>query len=168
MALNSIIGVLLLGLFLSSVILDDHLTETKRSRLQRIKRLPAPVVDDKDAIIEGNCPSPPSALHTKADCAGSDEFLKKCAISCQPGYVFPGQSKHHKFHVECDETVGFWEANGEKAGVPDCRPSCPIGCKNGGTCVAPNSCKCPPGFEGIDCGQVTIVECGRILVSVHL
>ena len=34
MALNSIIGVLLLGLFLSSVILDDHLTEAKRSRYE--------------------------------------------------------------------------------------------------------------------------------------
>ncbi len=30
---------------------------------------------------------------------------------------------------------------------------CPGGCKNGGTCVAPNNCRCALGFEGRNCKE---------------
>ena len=28
---------------------------------------------------------------------------------------------------------------------------CKGGCKNGGTCIAPDTCQCQSGFEGINC-----------------
>ncbi|XP_037786423.1 neurogenic locus notch homolog protein 1-like [Penaeus monodon] len=34
-----------------------------------------------------------------------------------------------------------------------CRPECPKGCLNGGECVAPNTCHCPEGFTGSNCGK---------------
>ena len=30
---------------------------------------------------------------------------------------------------------------------------CKIPCQNGGTCVKPNQCQCPPGYRNISCGQ---------------
>ena len=31
-------------------------------------------------------------------------------------------------------------------------PVCPSGCFNGGQCVAPGTCLCPPQWHGEDCG----------------
>ena len=76
--------------------------------------------DGEGALIESDaCLEPPSAAHTKASCSYGD-YEKTCTITCESGYVFPGQTKHFKFELSCDKSADEWLSNGEKAGVPDC------------------------------------------------
>lgn len=62
--------------------------------------------------------------------------------------------------VRVDSAGRWYEAGG------DCTDEVQLGCFNSGVCVAPNTCKCAPGWEGDDCtlpicsqtsGQVTNV-----------
>lgn len=56
---------------------------------------------------------------------------------CQPGYI----------------------GNGTK-----CKAFCKDGCRNGGTCIAPNMCACPQGFTGPSC-ETDIDECSEGFVQ---
>ncbi|CAL8379165.1 unnamed protein product [Arctogadus glacialis] len=47
-----------------------------------------------------------------------------------------------------------------------CRAFCEDGCRNGGTCVSPNSCVCPSGFTGRHC-ETDIDECAEGLIECH-
>ncbi|XP_042197315.1 protein kinase C-binding protein NELL1 isoform X2 [Callorhinchus milii] len=47
-----------------------------------------------------------------------------------------------------------------------CRAFCEEGCRNGGSCVAPNSCACPPGFKGRGC-QTDVDECAEGIIQCH-
>nr|XP_033784819.1 protein kinase C-binding protein NELL1 isoform X5 [Geotrypetes seraphini] len=47
-----------------------------------------------------------------------------------------------------------------------CRAFCEEGCRYGGSCVAPNTCACPPGFTGSHC-EKDIDECTEGLIECH-
>ncbi|XP_059508160.1 protein kinase C-binding protein NELL1-like isoform X3 [Stegostoma tigrinum] len=47
-----------------------------------------------------------------------------------------------------------------------CQAYCEEGCRNGGSCVAPNVCACPPGFTGHGC-QIDIDECTEGIIQCH-
>ncbi|XP_038063640.1 epidermal growth factor-like protein 7 [Patiria miniata] len=62
-----------------------------------------------------------------------------------PKYVCcPGWKQHNPQANSCNE------------------PVCSIECRNGGRCVAPESCACPPGYTGQYCEEVSCsVECAN-------
>ncbi|XP_072322794.1 protein kinase C-binding protein NELL1-like isoform X5 [Scyliorhinus torazame] len=58
---------------------------------------------------------------------------------------------------------GFTPIQGDAA---HCEAFCEGGCRNGGSCVAPQMCSCPPGFTGNGC-QIDIDECAGGIIQCH-
>ncbi|XP_061410675.1 SCO-spondin-like [Lethenteron reissneri] len=75
----------------------------------------------------------------------------ECTASCDPGFAFSGGNKQINF--ACSNSLGLWSPTDS---VPDCFPLCfanSTGCLNGGVCVAPDTCSCPPYYSGLRCEE---------------
>ena len=76
----------------------------------------------------------------------------RVAATCKDGYTSNGLSSI--VDVEC--SAGMWTPiDGSLVkSLLKCVPVCNFPCKNGGSCVAPNTCQCPPEFAGQDCDSL--------------
>ncbi|PSN34511.1 hypothetical protein C0J52_13394, partial [Blattella germanica] len=86
---------------------------------------------------------PPAPVNSRRICRP-----KHCTSLCDTGFVFPGGS--HVVTMICHD--GNWvPTRSSWRSIPDCQPICQPCCKNSGTCVSPNVCKCSKGFSGLQC-----------------
>ncbi|XP_059508163.1 protein kinase C-binding protein NELL1-like isoform X5 [Stegostoma tigrinum] len=85
-------------------------------------------VDDYSCTKRDECRNRQHSCHEMAICINT---VRGHRCICKPGYMGNG-------------TI--------------CQAYCEEGCRNGGSCVAPNVCACPPGFTGHGC-QIDIDEC---------
>ncbi|XP_064613167.1 fibrillin-2-like [Liolophura sinensis] len=88
------------------------------------------------------------------NCQDIDECINEnggCAQVCE--------NTEGSYRCACED--GFAMSN-TSTGVGECLPVCydkPPGlCSNGGTCVEPDECECPPGFQTPQCDDID--ECG--------
>ncbi|XP_061101166.1 protein kinase C-binding protein NELL1-like isoform X2 [Conger conger] len=93
-------------------------------------------VDDFSCTEHDECASDQHSCDTNAICTNT---VRGHLCTCKPGYVGNG-------------TV--------------CRAFCEEGCRNGGTCISPNTCLCPSGFTGRHC-EKDIDECTEGLIQCH-
>lgn len=98
---------------------------------------------------------------------------------CQPGYIKIDDyscTEHNECATNqhnCDEnalcfnTVGGHNCvcqPGYTGNGTICKAFCKDGCRNGGSCIAPNMCACPQGFTGTSC-ETDIDECAEGFVQ---
>ncbi|ROT71044.1 putative fibrillin-1 [Penaeus vannamei] len=69
-------------------------------------------------------------------------------VECLRGFTFTAGETTSQLFCARGQWILPWERKG-------CLPRCAIECQNGGTCVAPNMCECPDGYEGHHC-QIAI------------
>ncbi|XP_051885506.1 protein kinase C-binding protein NELL1-like isoform X1 [Pristis pectinata] len=93
-------------------------------------------VDDYSCTKHDECGS---RQHTCDETAICTNTVGGHLCTCKPGYVGNG-------------TI--------------CRAFCEEGCRNGGSCVTPEVCACPPGFTGRSC-QTDIDECAEGIIQCH-
>uniref|UniRef100_A0A8D0CM60 Neural EGFL like 1 n=1 Tax=Scleropages formosus TaxID=113540 RepID=A0A8D0CM60_SCLFO len=93
-------------------------------------------VDDYSCTEQDECASGQHSCDKNAICTNT---IQGHTCTCRPGYVGNG-------------TI--------------CRAFCEEGCRNGGTCVSPNTCLCTSGFTGQHC-EKDIDECAEGLVQCH-
>ncbi|XP_067902605.1 protein kinase C-binding protein NELL1-like isoform X3 [Heterodontus francisci] len=111
------------------------------------------------AIVHEPCPP--------LDCPLIEQIQpeNKCCNVCR-GHDFCAEGHHCGENSECwnlnTKAIcmcknGFIPIQGDTA---HCEAFCEEGCRNGGSCVAPQMCACPPGFTGSGC-QTDIDECAE-------
>ncbi|XP_038664279.1 protein kinase C-binding protein NELL1-like isoform X4 [Scyliorhinus canicula] len=93
-------------------------------------------VDDYSCTKRDECGRGQHSCHEMAICTNT---VRGHRCTCKPGHVGNG-------------TI--------------CRAFCEGGCRNGGSCVAPQMCSCPPGFTGNGC-QIDIDECAGGIIQCH-
>uniref|UniRef100_A0A8C5BL75 Neural EGFL like 1 n=1 Tax=Gadus morhua TaxID=8049 RepID=A0A8C5BL75_GADMO len=93
-------------------------------------------VDEYSCTERDECAAGQSSCDDNAICTNT---IRGHLCTCKPGYVGNGTT---------------------------CRAFCEDGCRNGGTCVSPNSCVCPSGFTGRHC-ETDIDECAEGLIECH-
>ena len=67
--------------------------------------------------------------------------------ACKPGFALPDGSTETLLVCE----GGSWRDRNGPAGIPDCQAVCLPDCQNGGVCIRPGVCHCPPTWEGARC-----------------
>ncbi|XP_038664280.1 protein kinase C-binding protein NELL1-like isoform X5 [Scyliorhinus canicula] len=84
---------------------------------------------------------------------------------CAEGHPCGGNSECWNLNTKavCVCKNGFIPIQGDGA---HCEAFCEGGCRNGGSCVAPQMCSCPPGFTGNGC-QIDIDECAGGIIQCH-
>ncbi|XP_072322792.1 protein kinase C-binding protein NELL1-like isoform X3 [Scyliorhinus torazame] len=108
----------------------------------------------------------------------------KAVCVCKNGFTpIQGDAAHCEDKDECANGTHYCHAYTVCVNLPgayhcDCRPGytrvddyscttfCEGGCRNGGSCVAPQMCSCPPGFTGNGC-QIDIDECAGGIIQCH-
>ncbi|XP_019623669.1 PREDICTED: hedgehog-interacting protein-like [Branchiostoma belcheri] len=95
------------------------------------------------------CKNPAVPKNGRVQCHLTEDTIT-CVANCKDGYQF--ESNLESVQYSCVNDVGVWSPADE---FPNCVPTCYSGCANGGTCVAPNVCACPPEFTGAQCEQST-------------
>ncbi|XP_059927969.1 protein kinase C-binding protein NELL1-like [Gadus macrocephalus] len=93
-------------------------------------------VDEYSCTERDECAAGQSSCDDNAICTNT---IRGHLCTCKPGYVGNGTT---------------------------CRAFCEDRCRNGGTCVSPNSCVCPSGFTGRHC-ETDIDECAEGLIECH-
>uniref|UniRef100_A0A2P2I579 Neurogenic locus notch homolog protein 1-like n=1 Tax=Hirondellea gigas TaxID=1518452 RepID=A0A2P2I579_9CRUS len=91
------------------------------------------------------------------------------SLVCGAGYVLPSGGSS----VDLVCRAGVWQANFNSitASNPStslmegCRPVCSSPCLNGGSCVAPDICRCADGFTGASCKTVAPKPCNVMLTA---
>ncbi|XP_038664278.1 protein kinase C-binding protein NELL1-like isoform X3 [Scyliorhinus canicula] len=110
-------------------------------------------------------------LNTKAVCVCKNGFIPiqgdgaHCEERDECGR---GQHSCHEMAI-CTNTVRGHRCTCKPGHVGNgtiCRAFCEGGCRNGGSCVAPQMCSCPPGFTGNGC-QIDIDECAGGIIQCH-
>ncbi|CAG9799614.1 unnamed protein product [Chironomus riparius] len=74
---------------------------------------------------------------------------QSCKVTCVEGHTFPDGTITSD--LRCRN--GMWSM--EPRRFEKCEPSCNPYCQNGGTCIAPDICKCPTEFKGNLCQYTT-------------
>nr|XP_033784816.1 protein kinase C-binding protein NELL1 isoform X2 [Geotrypetes seraphini] len=108
----------------------------------------------------------------------------KATCECRNGYVpIQGDAANCEDIDECATEMHYCHANTICVNLPgsyrcecipgfirvddfSCTAFCEEGCRYGGSCVAPNTCACPPGFTGSHC-EKDIDECTEGLIECH-
>ncbi|XP_011303247.1 hemocytin [Fopius arisanus] len=86
---------------------------------------------------------PPAVQNSRRRCNE-----QTCTVSCMDGFTFPDGSSVS--NINCRE--GNWvPSRSDWPSIPDCIPVCSPPCKNGGICLALNTCQCPQDFRGESC-----------------
>ncbi|ROT71042.1 hypothetical protein C7M84_010654 [Penaeus vannamei] len=92
------------------------------------------------------------------------EALRLAKVTCRPGHATALGLK--TFFMRCHHdlwlVVGLAHNNTEDH--VSCQHQCQAPCLNGGSCVAPEECHCPPGFAGERCQYH---ECGTVPLIIH-
>ncbi|XP_072322793.1 protein kinase C-binding protein NELL1-like isoform X4 [Scyliorhinus torazame] len=110
-------------------------------------------------------------LNTKAVCVCKNGFtpIQGDAAHCEErDECGRGQHSCHEMAI-CTNTVRGHRCTCKPGHVGNgtiCRAFCEGGCRNGGSCVAPQMCSCPPGFTGNGC-QIDIDECAGGIIQCH-
>ncbi|XP_055299432.1 fibrillin-1-like [Sitodiplosis mosellana] len=96
--------------------------------------------------------------------ANSECNVDNCKITCDKGHVLPDHST--EMHMKCEKLAdvsdgitefGWMPVNSKQNFDPICEPVCSQPCQNGGVCTKPNTCSCPNGFDGPQCGRKVCV-----------
>ncbi|XP_055505149.1 protein kinase C-binding protein NELL1-like [Leucoraja erinacea] len=115
------------------------------------------------AIVHETCPPLDCPTHERI------QPENRCCNVCR-GHDFCAEGHQCGENSECWNVnsravcmckKGYVATQGDSA---NCEAFCEGGCRNGGTCVAPEVCVCPPGFTGSTC-QTDIDECATGLHS---
>ncbi|GFS99882.1 protein piccolo [Trichonephila clavipes] len=68
-----------------------------------------------------------------------------CYVTCDKGYLLPSNTSTSN----CWHVTGVWNP---VKNFPDCKQAvCDKTCLNGGTCIGPDVCGCPPEYKGPRC-----------------
>ncbi|GFS45450.1 uncharacterized protein TNIN_275061, partial [Trichonephila inaurata madagascariensis] len=93
----------------------------------------------------GRCNRPIAPKNGKIVCNATRGEVD-CDVTCDEGYLHPDNTTSKT--SKCWHVTGVWKP---MKNFPDCQPVCNKTCFNGGTCIGPNVCGCPPEYRGIQC-----------------
>ncbi|XP_064613092.1 uncharacterized protein LOC135476878 [Liolophura sinensis] len=112
---------------------------------------------------------------TPGTCPNGGKCVRPGVCSCRPGFsgarcpdIIECNSGNGGCEHQCVNTVGSFRCQcnsgyGLLSNQRNCKPVCfgqsPGVCANGGTCTAPNSCRCPAGYSTPQCADIN--ECSN-------
>jgi len=119
----------------------------------------------KKSCSKRPCLNGGTCMHFSGRCACLPGFKgRRCQRTlAKPtlGYLLPATSKIGKCQKKCQNGGVCSKLFENRCKCPPgfrgryCqKPKCKGGCRNGGTCIDPDTCHCQPGFQGTNCRQV--------------